>query len=178
MREKADTKRSLRVPLLIVAMSFAIIGVASGARADQTHLYEWRDASGAIAYSQIPPGPGTPGVLVREFDTRTLTPAQELAAKSYLHGLDAAALAGAKRFRQQVEGADHKVNKAVQRLANAEKAMRSGRAPVAGERLGNAGGGSRLRAEYFERQRQLETAIQTARAELKQSYTLRDEIHP
>lgn len=90
--------------LLVVATSFAIIDVSSGARADQTRVYEWRDASGAITYSQIPPGPGTPGVVVREFDARTLTPAQELAVKSYLHGLDAAALADAKRFRQQVEG--------------------------------------------------------------------------
>ena len=135
------------------------IGVASICLADQTLVHEWRDANGVRSYSQSPPPKGTPGVTTREFDTRTFTPAQKLAIRSYLHGLDATALADAKRFRHQVDLADRMVNDAVQHLSKAERAKHLARAPVGGERLGIRGGGSRLTADYFERQQQLESAV-------------------
>ena len=154
------------------------VGAATAARADQNRVYEWRDASGITTFSQVPPVQGMPGVTTREFDTRNFTAAQKLAIRSYLRGLDTAELADAKRFRQQVDAADRKVNDALRHLANSERAMRQGRAPIGGERVGNAGGGSRLRTDYFERQRQLENAVQAARADLTQAYAVRDRIHP
>lgn len=154
------------------------IGTGAAAHADETRLYEWRDAAGVTTYAQVPPAPGTPGVVSQEFDTRHFTHAQKLAVRSHLHALDAAELADAKRFRQQVEVADRQVNAALRQLASAETAMRQGRVPSARERVGNAAGGSRLRAEYFERQRQLEAAVQTARSGLQKAYALRDGIRP
>ena len=133
---------SWRAVGLGVAMLLGI-GAGTAAHADQIWLYEWRDANGATTYSQVAPANGTPDVTTREFDTRSFTTAQKLAVRSYLHGLDAAELANAERFRQQVDVADRNLNDAMRHLADAERAMRLGRAPVAGERVGNAGGGSR-----------------------------------
>jgi hypothetical protein len=58
------------------------------------------------------------------------------------------------------------VRDAEQSLRAAEEAKRSGEEPLPGERLGTAGGGSRLSDEYFERQKQLEQNVETARREL------------
>lgn len=168
---------SWRAVGLGVAMLLGI-GAGISAHADQTRLYEWRDASGVTKYSQVAPTQGTPGGTTRELETQNFTTAQKLAVRSYLHGMDAAELADAKRFRQQVNTADRKVNDAMRQLADAERAMRLGRAPAAGKRVGNAGGGSRLRTGYFERQKRLKDAAQGARSELAQAYAARDVIKP
>jgi hypothetical protein len=178
LRDKEFLQSLSRGALRIgVAMSLAI-GARTAAHADQTRLYEWRDASGITTYSQVPPTKGTPGATIREFDTRNFTSAQKLAVQSYLHGLDAAELADSKRFRQQVDAADRKVNEAMRQLVNAERVMRLGRIPMSGERVSNAGGGSRLRTDYFERQKRLEDAVQASRADLAEAYAVRDAIHP
>ena len=177
MREDNGRRRSLSWRALGLGMAMLVgIGAGADARADQNQIYEWRDTNGVVTYSQDPPAPGTPGVASRAFDTRSFTQAQRLAVRSQLHALDAAQLADAKRFRQQVELADQKVNDALRQLAKAETAMRQGRVPLAGERVGNVGGGSRLRAEYFDRQRRLETVVQTARSGLQKAYALREAI--
>jgi|GEM_PF-1226540 len=179
MRKDNDWMRSLSWSTIEFGTAMLMgIGAGTAAHADQTRIYEWRDANGIATYSQVPPGQGTPGVASRVFDTRSFTHAQRLAVRSQLHALDQAQLADAKRFRQQVELADEKVNDALRQLAKSETTLRQGRAPLTGERMGNVGGGSRLRAEYFERQRQLETAVQAARSGLQKAYTLRDGIRP
>lgn len=178
---RADKKFRLSLSWRAVGSGVAMlwgIGAVTSANADQTRLYEWRDASGVTTYSQVAPTQGTPGVTMREFETRNFTTAQKLAARSYLHGLDAAELADAKRFRTEVVAADREVNDAVRNLANAERSMRLGRAPLGGERVGNAGGGSRLRTGYFERQQRLDDAVQGARSELAKAYAARDGIKP
>lgn len=58
-------------------------------------------------------------------------------------------------------------------MARAEQAKRTGREPLAGERVGNAGGGSRLRTDYFGRQQQLEDNVIGARNKLEQAYRVR-----
>lgn len=156
-----------------------LAGVGQGALADETKVYEWRDASGALSYSQQPPPSGTQGGFTsREIDTKTFTPAQQVAIAAHLARINAAETAGSKRFRGQVNAADRTVTTALRQLAAAERSMRTGRAPLADERVGNAGGGSRLRADYFDRQKQLEAAVQTAHAKVDEAYRLRAEIKP
>lgn len=146
--------------------------------ADQTRVYEWRDADGVKSYSQDPPPPGAAGVTVKEIDTRSLSPGQRAAVKARLNRVDAAQQAEARTYRSQVERVDEKVDAALRRLAIAERAMHQGRTPLAGERIGNAGGGSRLRAEYFDRQKALEDAVQAARGNLEAAYQQRAELMP
>lgn len=151
--------------------------VAPAVAASVTKLYEWRDANGVVSYSQQQP-PGARGVVRREIDARSFTPAQQAAAKAYLGGIDAAELTDAKQFRRQVADADKSVDRALQALAGAERAFRQGRAPLAGERGGNAGGGTRLRPAYFDRQQRLELAVERARATMADAYRVRSDVKP
>lgn len=163
--------------LFVLLATFASCA-AQTAVADEIKVFKWQDAKGVTSYSQTPPPPGTGGVTSLEIDTNTFTPAQRAAVRAYLAHLDAAEQADSDRFRTQVATADQDVRRALQSLSQAERAAREGRAPQAGERLGNAGGGSRLRSEYFDRQKQLEDAIQAARARVDEAYRLRGRIMP
>lgn len=53
------------------------------------------------------------------------------------------------------------------RFETAQKRADEGREPLPGERVGLAGGGSRLRPEYFERQQKLKRDLETARVRLE-----------
>lgn len=159
--------------LLALIATFASC-VGQAVMADETKVFEWRDAKGVASYSQNPPPPGTRGVTSLEVDTKTFTPAQRAAVKAHL----AVEQADSARFRAQVAAADQTVNRALRSLSQAERAASEGRAPHAGERIGNAGGGSRLRPEYFDRQKHLEDAIQQVRARVDEAYRRRSQIMP
>jgi hypothetical protein len=83
------------------------------------------------------------------------------------------------RVKQQEEAArarsadreqrQQRVREAEQALKTAEDAKRAGEEPLPGERIGTAGGGSRLTDEYFERQKQLEQRVEEARRELSEA---------
>ena len=161
----------------MVAMALAF-GVTHGALAAQASLYEWRDARGVISYSQFAPPAGVKNFTVREIDTQNFTPAQQLAIKAQLARGEGALQAESSQIRQRIASADAGVDRALANLAQAERALQPGREPLPGERLHNAGGGSRLLASYFERQRQLEKAVQQAREQLTEAYRLRDALQP
>jgi hypothetical protein len=146
--------------------------------AGETKVFEWRDSQGVVSYSQDPPPPGTRGVKSIEIDTKTFTPAQRASVKAHLAHIDAVERADSARFRAQVAAADQAVSRALRSLSQAERAARDGRAPRAGDRIGNAGGGSRLRPEYLDRQKRLEDAIQQARDRVDEAYRRRGQVTP
>lgn len=76
------------------------------------------------------------------------------------------ALKDLEKERLQREGIQEKVRAAEQRLRDAEAARAAGKEPLEGERIGTAGGSSRLNDSYFERQRVLEENVEKARREL------------
>ena len=76
-------------------------------------------------------------------------------------------LKGLEKARQQREAGLDKVQAAEQALRNAEAARAAGKEPLEGERIGTAGGASRLNEAYFDRQRRLEEAVEKARRELE-----------
>jgi hypothetical protein len=166
-----------KLQILALAATFASC-VGQTAMADETKIFEWRDAKGVTSYSENPPPQGIRGVTSLEVDTNNLTPAQRAAVKAHLAHIDTAEQVDSARFRAQVAYADQTVNRALRSLSRAERAARDGRTPHAGERVGNAGGGSRLRSEYFDRQKRLEDAIQEARVKLEEAYRLRAQIMP
>jgi hypothetical protein len=71
-----------------------------------------------------------------------------------------------EKARQQREAGGDKVSAAEQALRNAEAARAAGKEPLEGERIGTAGGASRLSEAYYDRQRKLEEAVEKARREL------------
>jgi hypothetical protein len=58
------------------------------------------------------------------------------------------------------------IEQAEQAVRDAEAALGAGKEPLAGERLGTAGGNSRLSDEYWARQKALEDAVAQARKRL------------
>jgi hypothetical protein len=76
------------------------------------------------------------------------------------------ALKDLEKARQQREAGQGRVQAAEQALRNAEAARAAGREPLEGERIGTAGGASRLNEAYYDRQRKLEEAVEKARREL------------
>ena len=146
--------------------------------ADDTKVFEWRDANGVRSYSQNPLPPETPGVTSHEVDTKSFRPGQRAAIRARLAHIDAAERAASARFRAPVTAADHALNRTLRSLSATKRAARDGRAPHAGERVGNAGGGSRLRSDYFDRQTHLEYAIQDAIHMVNEAYCLRSQIMP
>lgn len=72
-----------------------------------------------------------------------------------------------EKSRAQREADQGKVQAAEQALRNAEAARAAGKEPLEGERIGTAGGASRLSEAYDERQRRLDEAVAKARSELE-----------
>ena len=74
-----------------------------------------------------------------------------------------------KRIQQRstIENAkQHELDEARRQLQQAEAALEAGKEPLPGERIGTAGGASRLTDAYWERQKKLEQAVDSARARL------------
>ena len=76
------------------------------------------------------------------------------------------ALKEMEKARMQREAGQDKVTAAEQALRNAEAAREAGKDPMASERIGTAGGASRITDAYFERQKKLDEAIEKARRDL------------
>lgn len=75
-----------------------------------------------------------------------------------------------------LERAQADIVEANRALALAVEQRERGAEPLPGERLGTAGGGSRLAPAYFERQAQLEEGVRRARARLDAAYAAKNEL--
>ena len=74
------------------------------------------------------------------------------------------------RQRSAAENAKQReLDDARRQLQQAETALEAGKEPLPGERIGTAGGASRLTDAYFERQKKLEQAVESARARLEKA---------
>ena len=73
------------------------------------------------------------------------------------------------KARGERESADARVQAAHKALEAAQAARAAGIEPLPGERIGTAGGGSRLNESYDLRQRQLNEAVEKARRDLEQA---------
>ena len=78
------------------------------------------------------------------------------------------ALKEMEKARLQREGGQDKVRSAEEVLKNAEAARAAGKEPLESERLGTAGGASRITDAYYERQKKLDADVEQARRELDQ----------
>lgn len=157
--------------LSLCVVSFAI----SAATAHAEGLYKWRDKNGIVTYSQTAPQ-GVDASAVETVHVTTLTPAQQRAALSLLRKDERTGNEYAKKLEQSWNRVDAKISAAIRDLHKAEAALKTGRAPQPGERLGNAGGGSRLTQGYFDRLHALEKNIDHARHTLDNAYQERNAL--
>lgn len=88
-------------------------------------------------------------------------------------GLGGATTPGESQTLRQLQGSRESRERAVTRMQAAQKALEdaeaaraAGKEPLPGERIGTAGGASRLTEAYDARQRQLEQAVENARRDL------------
>ena len=80
---------------------------------------------------------------------------------------------GAARQQQALDGADAKIRQAQDQLQSAKAALESSREPLPGERIGTAGGASRLTDAYHQRIKKLEDAVTAAQKGLDDAYSAR-----
>src|SRR5262249_39081477 len=76
----------------------------------------------------------------------------------------------------ELDEADTRIKAAAQALKEAEERRQEGIEPLPGERLGTAGGKSRLAPKYFTRQRDNAADVDAARANLDEAYRLRNDV--
>lgn len=157
--------------IFICAVSFA----ASAATARAEGLYKWRDKNGVVTYSQTAPQNVDAGA-VETVNVNTLTPAQQRAALQLMRKDERTANDYAKKLERSWNRVDAKISTALRDLHKAEAALKTGRAPQPGERLGNAGGGSRLTQAYFDRLHALEKKIEQAKLALDNAYQERNAL--
>jgi uncharacterized protein DUF4124 len=138
-------------------------------------IYKYQRADGTIAYSDKP----LPGArLLGRFQLVPL-PAEDARSSNAASG-DESARQAEERARRRVEAldaVDTEIRLAAQALTDAKERQKAGVDPLPGERVGNAGARtSRLRTEYFERQRQLSDEVAQAQARLDRAYRIRNEL--
>lgn len=88
----------------------------------------------------------------------------------------AASTAAQQDRRGALDRAYEEVLAARRNLQEIEDRQKAGVEPLPGERLGIAGGGSRLGPDYFARQEQLAKDVQEARARLDAAYRRWNEV--
>jgi hypothetical protein len=74
-----------------------------------------------------------------------------------------------ERARIKREGGDSRTRTAEEALKKAEAALEAGKEPLPGERIGTAGGASRLTDDYWKRQKKLEEAVESARRNVEKA---------
>ena len=137
-----------------LAIVIGTLLLSSAALAAQT-LYKSTMPDGKVIYSEKP----APGA--KRVDTVEPPPAKTGITAATPQERDRASQAAAKAgAAAQPSGALDDARKALQK---AEAARDAGKEPLAGERLGTAGGASRLTEAYFERQKSLDGAVEAAR---------------
>ena len=77
---------------------------------------------------------------------------------------------------QAIDAAMAEISEAERELAIARRRLESGREPLPGERLGTAGGRSRLSPEYHGRIADLERAVAAAEARVQRAYEARNAL--
>lgn len=149
----------------IVALALALAPLVSAADT----VYKYRRPDGSVVYSDTPLNGAS---LIGRFLLVPQPPAggTESTAPGRMDPDERA------RLRSQLlEAADVRIRAAEQALKDAQDRQQAGVEPLAGERIGNAQGGSRLREEYFARQKELAAEVESAQARLDEAYRLRNE---
>ena len=144
---------------ILMSLVFAVLAAASGAQAQVVYkstmpdgkvIYTEKPVPGATRVDTIEPPPAKTGMS-------SLTPEEKARADEFAKKRAAAAA---------TKGND--LDDARRQLKQAEAAREAGKEPLPGERIGTAGGGSRLTDAYQQRQKTLDDAVNAAKKRLDQ----------
>ncbi|HUP94397.1 MAG TPA: DUF4124 domain-containing protein [Burkholderiales bacterium] len=144
---------------ILKSLAFAVLAAGSSAQAQVVYkstmpdgkvIYTEKPVPGATRVDTIEPPPAKTGMS-------SLTPEEKARADEFAKKRAAAAA---------TKGND--LDDARRQLKQAEAARETGKEPLPGERIGTAGGASRLTEAYQARQKTLDDAVETARKRLDQ----------
>lgn len=150
---KASRRAFIAASIGLIATSFA------GAQAIRKYV----TPDGDVIYSDVP----IEGA--KEVDQIAAPPEVDPAARARA---EEAASRRADRVEEAVQRSQEtiarqeEIRQAEQRLAEAKAELANGKEPLPGERIGTAGGASRLTEAYFQRQAANQRAVEQAREEL------------
>ena len=144
------------VPLIAVMMMGALAASTALAQAP----YKSTMPDGQVIYSDKP----VPGAA--KVEQTKIPPSKGITPPS---AKETATLQKLESERVHGEAANARIRDAEKALADAEAKLAAGKEPLPGERIGTAGGASRLTDAYFERQKSLEQAVQGAKINLEQA---------
>ena len=154
---KPDAERSAMLRLTILLIALALTATAAQAQA----VFRSVMPDGRIIYGDKP----APGA--KESKQVNLPPPNISAPTPPGSG-------GPTSQQQAADAADASVRAAQQQLQAAKAALETGREPREGERIGTAGGASRLTDAYFQRIKTLEAAIAAAQKQLDDAFARRN----
>ena len=152
---------SKRILLAAGLLALAMLGAQPAAA---QKFYKSTMPDGKVVYGDKP-APGA--VKVEETAVDTSKKGIGPAATTEGASREAAALQQLEKDRAKRDAATGKVQDAERALRAAEAARDGGKEPLPGERIGTAGGSSRLTEAYFARQKKLEDAVASARRNLE-----------
>ena len=144
---------------ILKPLAFAVLAAASGAQAQVVYkstmpdgkvIYTEKPVPGATRVDTIEPPPAKTGMS-------SLTPEEKARADEF-----------AKKRAAAAAPKGNDLDDARRQLKQAEAAREAGKEPLPGERIGTAGGASRLTDAYQQRQKTLDDAVETARKKLDQ----------
>lgn len=139
-----------------------LLTCASLAQAQVAKKYVTPD--GRIIYSDVPvPGAREVGEVAppQRLDPQGRSPSEEGAPREAEHAREAEQRARESSAREE------RIREAEAQLEAARDELANGKEPLPGERVGTAGGNSRLTEAYFERQAANERAVKQAQEELE-----------
>lgn len=160
----------------IAACLALLLGACLAAGATAETLYKSTDSSGRVSYADKP----LPGAAkVEQLWVEPLDPenAARIEAAREKSQRESEELRQRERQRDQALDAAHaEVIAALNALKEAQQRREAGVEPLAGERLGNVRGGSRLSQSYFARQQELDQQVGAAQQRLERAYARRNEL--
>ena len=158
----------------LIAFAFAALTLLPGiAGAGEQYIYKSWEPDGSVTYAAQPEPNAT---KVERIEIQTLSPEQRRAAHRLLQMDQKTIKQGYAILQREWNKVDNDITRAQKALQRAEQALRNGRTPLPGERLGMRGGGSRLDAKYFARIKRLEEAVDAARKRLDKAYEARNNL--
>jgi hypothetical protein len=138
-----------------IVMAVGLLGAALVLQAGAQVLYKSTLPDGRVVYGDKPDPTAVKSEPIKP-DTAKIGVVPPTARET-------ATLNELERARIKREGGDSRIKTAEEALQKAEAAQEAGKEPLPGERLGTAGGASRLTDDYWTRQKKLEEAVESAR---------------
>lgn len=174
MKTSPEMPRFMTAINALAALSLALCATTVAAET----VYKYRRADGTVVYSDAPVKDAK---LVGRYMLLPLPAREPATGKSAnkegsINTADSGVDERARQRSRALEAADAEIKAADLALKAAQERQVAGEAPLPGERAGIGQGRSRLRPEYFARQRQLSGEVEAARIRLEEAYRQRDEL--